>query len=123
MTTTILSFNEADYDDTDIFHFVAQYQHGAAEPARLWLGQRQAGKVTDMVKHRLPFEDSIEGQVIVAMKQGVIDAVVEAIKARVNSSAALNPQELYGVAVKALDEVEKLQESLDSNVDHDVDTE
>jgi hypothetical protein len=69
------------------------------------------------------FTDTAEGQVIIAMKQGVIDAVSAIIKARCETGA-LNASELYSAAIKALDEIEKLQDSLlSANVDADLDTE
>lgn len=126
MTITILSFDEADYDPTDIHHILtAQRQHGTAEPAGLWLGQWQAGKV-DMVKHQVPpleFEDTAEGQVVIAMKQGVINAVMAEIQERFgNKDHGLEALQLYQSAVEALDEIERLQDGLiDGKVGRDSD--
>jgi hypothetical protein len=110
----ILAFDEADSDPIDIAHIVTKYQHGAAEPQRLWLGQRQAGKVgADMGKRRdmtVSFEDSNEGKVFLAMKRGVLEWLSEAIKSRLNEEEPLNVAANYVDAIAALNEIDEQQD-------------
>jgi hypothetical protein len=113
MVTVILAFDEADYGEADIYHYLTAYQHRAAEPQGLRLGQRQAGKVASMGKRDLTvsFEDSNEGKVFLAMKRGVLEWVSEVIKSRLDEEEPLNVAANYVDAVAALNEIDRQQDA------------
>ena len=66
----------------------------------------------------LEFEDSVEGQVILAMKQAVIEATRCALRVGFDAGV-VEVQKHYDTAIKALAEIDKLQDSLIAGEDAD----
>jgi hypothetical protein len=71
----------------------------------------------------LPFEETDEGRVVIALKQGVFNAVAEEIKERFGNQPELGALKLYNDALAALSEIDKLEDSLTEGANPDSDTE